>query len=34
LRHIAQFGLANPGNGRAVRQLIAKRLVSKDPTCG
>jgi hypothetical protein len=31
LRHIAQFGFANPGNGRAVRQLIAKRLVSKDP---
>jgi hypothetical protein len=31
LRHIAQFGLANPGNSRAVRQLIMKRLVTKDP---
>jgi hypothetical protein len=31
LRHIAQFGLANQGNRRAVRQLVAKRLVTKDP---
>jgi tRNA U34 5-methylaminomethyl-2-thiouridine-forming methyltransferase MnmC len=31
LRHIAQFGLANPANSRAVRQLIMKRLVTKDP---
>ena len=31
LQHIAQFGLANAGNHRAVRQLIAKRLVTKDP---
>jgi hypothetical protein len=31
LRHIAQFGLASPGNARAVRGLIARRLVTKDP---
>lgn len=31
LRHIAQFGLASPGNGRAVLQLIKRRLVIKDP---
>ena len=31
LRHIAQFGFANPGHSRAVRQLIMKRLLRKDP---
>jgi hypothetical protein len=31
LRHIAQFGLANQANRRAVRQLVSKRLVTKDP---
>ena len=31
LRHIAQFGLANPGHSRAVRHLIMKRLLRKDP---
>jgi hypothetical protein len=31
LRHIAQFGLANSGNRLAVRRLVARRLVIKDP---
>ncbi len=31
LRHIAQFGFANPGHSRAVRHLIIKRLLRKDP---
>ena len=31
LRHIAQFGFANPGHSRAVRHLIMKRLLRKDP---